>query len=316
MIFSVDKGETVAGCRVFDGTINRTKACFVIRGGEVVYTQLHGMKMLKHFKDDLRDYAYEVVVDVLESFVVERLISDDDANARRFVNEASMVLFNDMVNCAVSSRISLMMKCADHAHYPWESAPSITVDGIVPGALAYYAAALSDAAATMDVERTPNSERSCSLEAALENGDLQSLTLDVRAALYDGVRLLVGGVQEVHIFEVDLRRFTAVVDLTTQEKASLLCGDNADEVYSRCEVRVWPEQCAAAKTGRRWQLRGMSSSRHLNTLRDVKGADRPPQVTGPISVFGTFSLWVQDFDAVYRTKQKADLMMSALLLRV
>ncbi|KAJ1454743.1 hypothetical protein M885DRAFT_232069, partial [Pelagophyceae sp. CCMP2097] len=69
-----------------------------------------------------------------------------------------------------------------------------------------------------------NSERSCSLEAALENDDLQSLTLDVRAALYDGVRLLVGGVQEVHIFEVDLRRFTAVVDLTTQEKASLLCG--------------------------------------------------------------------------------------------
>ncbi|KAJ1461194.1 hypothetical protein M885DRAFT_558856, partial [Pelagophyceae sp. CCMP2097] len=121
---------------------------------------------------------------------------------------------------------------------------------------------------------------------------------------------------EVHIFEVDLRRFTAVVDLTTKEKASLLCGDNADEVYSRCEVRVWPEQCAAAKTERRWQLRGMSSSRHLNTLRDVKGADRYPQVTGPISVFGTFSLWVQDFDAVYRTKQKADLMMSALLLRV
>jgi translation initiation factor IF-2 len=54
MIFSVDKGETVAGCRVFDGTINRTKACFVIRGGEVVYTQLHGMKMLKHFKDDVK----------------------------------------------------------------------------------------------------------------------------------------------------------------------------------------------------------------------------------------------------------------------
>ncbi|KAJ1447748.1 hypothetical protein M885DRAFT_624086 [Pelagophyceae sp. CCMP2097] len=126
----------------------------------------------------------------------------------------------------------------------------------------------------MDVERAPNSERSCSLEAALENGDLQSLTLDVRAALYDGVRLLVGGVQEIHIFEVDLRRFTAVVDLTTQEKASLLCGDNADEVYSRCEV------------------------------------------TGSIFVFGTFSLWVQDFDAVYRTKQKADLMMFALLLRV
>ncbi|KAJ1447769.1 hypothetical protein M885DRAFT_624052 [Pelagophyceae sp. CCMP2097] len=112
------------------------------------------------------------------------------------------------------------------------------------------------------------------------------------------------------------RPFTAVLDLTTQERASLLCGDNADEVYSRCEVRVWPEQCAAAKTERRWQLRGMSSSRHLNTLRDVNGADRPPQVTGPISVFGTFSLWVQDFDAVYRTKQKADLMMSALLLRV
>ncbi|KAJ1445190.1 hypothetical protein M885DRAFT_626424 [Pelagophyceae sp. CCMP2097] len=189
-------------------------------------------------------------------FVVERLISDDDANARRFVNEASMVLFNDMMNCAVS------------------------------------------------------------LEAALENGDLQSLTLDVRAALYDGVRLLVGGVQEFHIFEVDLRRFTAVVDMTTQETASLICGDNADEVYSRCEVRVWPEQCAAAKTGRRWQLRGMSPSRHLNTLRDIKGADRSPQVTGPISVFGTFSLWVQDFDAVYRTKQKADLVMYALLLRV
>ncbi|KAJ1448778.1 hypothetical protein M885DRAFT_623126 [Pelagophyceae sp. CCMP2097] len=328
-------------------------------------------------------------------FVVERLISDDDANARPFVNEASMVMFNDMMNCAVSSRISLMMKCAgtvsynpssggrarawcfnshranaeaeaaehladegasdaldfiadqpkrhrlersdaverravralfddgaaemhdgaadesdgsdaaamggpsddprddgateqqrpsiaalqddaDHAHYPWESAPSITVDGIVPGALAYYAAALSDAAAAMDVECAPNSERSCSLEAALENGDLQSLTLDVRAALYDGVRLLVGGVQEVHIFEVDLRRFTAVVDLTTQEKASLLCGDNADEVYSRCEVRVWPEQCAAAKTERRWQLRGMSSSRHLNTLRD-------PRVVGSLA---------------------------------
>ncbi|KAJ1446967.1 hypothetical protein M885DRAFT_576774, partial [Pelagophyceae sp. CCMP2097] len=67
---------------------------------------------------------------------------------------------------------------------------------------------------------------------------------------------------------------------------------------------------------RRWQLRGMSSSRHLNTLRDVKGADRSPQVTGPISVFGTFSLWVQDFDAVYRTKKKADSMMYALLLRV
>ncbi|KAJ1446804.1 hypothetical protein M885DRAFT_624943, partial [Pelagophyceae sp. CCMP2097] len=97
------------------------------------------------------------------------------------------------------------------------------------------------------------------------------------------------------------RPFTAVVDLTTQEKASLLCGDNADEVYSRCEVRAWPEQCAAAKTERRWQLRGMSSSRHLNTLRDVKGADRSPQVTGPISGFGTFSFWVQDFDAVYRT---------------
>jgi hypothetical protein len=217
---------------------------------------------------------------------------------------------------AIYSSIAALRDDADHAHYPWENAPSITVDGIVPGALAYYAAALSDSAAAMDVERAPNSERSCSLEAALENGDLQSLTLDVRAALYDGVRLLVGGVQEVHIFEVDLRRFTAVVDLTTQEKASLLCGDNADEVYSRCEVRVWPEQCAAAKTERRWQLRGMSSSRHLNTLRDVKGADRSPQVTGPISVFGTFSLWVQDFDAVYRTKQKADLMMSALLLRV
>ncbi|KAJ1448933.1 hypothetical protein M885DRAFT_573557 [Pelagophyceae sp. CCMP2097] len=63
----------------------------------------------------LRDYAYEAVAEVLESvdtdefegsivywgdgrlkFVVERLISDDDANARWFVNEASMVLFNDM----------------------------------------------------------------------------------------------------------------------------------------------------------------------------------------------------------------------------
>ncbi|KAJ1447736.1 hypothetical protein M885DRAFT_575474 [Pelagophyceae sp. CCMP2097] len=172
--------------------------------------------------------------------------------------------------------IAALQDDADHAHYPWENAPSITVDGIVPGALAYYAAALSDAAAAMDVERAPNSERSCSLEAALENGDLQSLTLDVLAALYDGVRLQVGGVQEVHIFEVDLRRFTEVVDMTTQEEASLLCGDNADEVYSRCEVRVWPEQCAAAKTERRWQLRGMSSSRYLNTLRDVKGADRSP----------------------------------------
>ncbi|KAJ1445058.1 hypothetical protein M885DRAFT_626552 [Pelagophyceae sp. CCMP2097] len=217
-------------------------------------------------------------------FVVERLISDDDANARRFVNEASMVLFNDMVNCAVSSRISLMMKCA--------------------GTVSYNPSSGDRARAWCFNSHRANAEA----EAA-------SLTLDVRAALYDGVRLLVGGVQEVHIFEVDLRRFTAVVDLT-QEKASLLCGDNADEVYSRCEVRVWPEQCAAAKTERRWQLRGMSSSRHLNTLRDVKGADRSPQATGPISVFGTFSLWVQDFDAVYRTKQKADLMMSALLLRV
>jgi hypothetical protein len=84
----------------------------------------------------LRDYAYEAVADVLESvdtdefegnivywgdgrlkFVVERLISDDDANARRFVNEASMVLFNDMVNCAISSRFSLMMKCAGTVSY-------------------------------------------------------------------------------------------------------------------------------------------------------------------------------------------------------
>jgi len=53
-IFSVNKGETVAGCRVFDGTIDRTKACRVIRGGEVVYTQSHGMKMLKHFKDEVK----------------------------------------------------------------------------------------------------------------------------------------------------------------------------------------------------------------------------------------------------------------------
>ncbi|KAJ1451423.1 hypothetical protein M885DRAFT_570020 [Pelagophyceae sp. CCMP2097] len=267
----------------------------------------------------LRDYAYEVVADVLESvdtdefegnivywgdgrlkFVVERLISDDDANARRFVNEASMMLFNDMLNCAVSSRISLMMKCAGTVPYNPSS-----------GGRA-HAWCFNSHRANAEAEAAVPARR-LGLEAALENGDLQSLTLDVRAALYDGVRLLVGGVHEVHIFEVDLRRFTAVVDLTTQEKASLLCGDNADEMYPRCEVRVWPEQCAAAKTERRLQLRGMSSSRHLNTLRDVKGADRSPQVTGPISVFGMFSLWVQDFDAVYRTKQKAGLMMLSRL---
>ncbi|KAJ1445281.1 hypothetical protein M885DRAFT_579475, partial [Pelagophyceae sp. CCMP2097] len=68
---------------------------------------------------------------------VVRLISDADEEARRFVSTACIADFNEMDD-------------ADHAHYPWENAPSITVDGIVPGALAYYAAALSDSAAAMD----------------------------------------------------------------------------------------------------------------------------------------------------------------------
>jgi hypothetical protein len=102
---------------------------------------------------------------------------------------------------SIYSSIAALQDGADHAHYPWEYAPCITVDASVLRALAYYAAAWPDAAAAMDVERTSGSERS--LEAALESGDLQSLTLDVRAALYDGVRLLVGGAQEVRIVEVD-----------------------------------------------------------------------------------------------------------------
>jgi hypothetical protein len=84
----------------------------------------------------LRDDAYEAVADVLESvdtdefdgnivywgdgrlkLVVERLISDDNEDARRFVNEASVVLFNDMVKCAVWSRKSLTMKCAGTMSY-------------------------------------------------------------------------------------------------------------------------------------------------------------------------------------------------------
>jgi hypothetical protein len=102
---------------------------------------------------------------------------------------------------SIYSSIAALQDGADHAHYPWEYAPSITVDASVPRALVYYAAAWPNAAAAIDVERTSGSERS--LEAALESGDLQSLTLDVRAALYDGVWLLLGGAQEVRIVEVD-----------------------------------------------------------------------------------------------------------------
>jgi hypothetical protein len=57
----------------------------------------------------------------------------------------------------------------------------------------------------------------------------------------------------------------------------LLCGDDADEVCSRCEARVWPSQCTAAQTERRWKLRGTSTPRQLVTLREVMGADRSPQ---------------------------------------
>lgn len=154
---------------------------------------------------------------------------------------------------------------------------------------------------------------------ALQAGTLHAASLDVRVALYDAVKLLAAGAQEVFIIELDLKKVDAVGDLTTEEKASLYCDldADADVVYSRCEVRVRPAQCAAAQTARRWHLRsiGARRPRYIGKLRTVMGKDRSPQVPGPIAVFGSFSLWVEAFNADFRLPASANSLMSELLYR-
>jgi hypothetical protein len=181
----------------------------------------------------------------------------------------------------------------------------------------YYAVVLEDGgAAAMDVEHAGGAESS--FGDALQAGKLHAASLDVRVALYDGVKLLADGAQEVFIIEVDLKKVDAIGDLTTQEKSSLYCDLDADaeELYSRCEVRVHLAQCAAAQTARRWHLRSETANkRYIQQLRKVMGKDRSPQVPGPIAVFGSFSLWVEDFDAEFRDQRTADSLMNQLLCR-
>ncbi len=97
--------------------------------------------------------------------------------------------------------------------------------------------------------------------------------------------------------------------MTTLERASDFCGADAAEVRSRCEIRIQPVACAGARTKPCWELRGTLTSRQIVNLRAVTGKDRSPQVPGPISIFSSFSMWLEAFDAVFRTEQKATMLM-------
>ena len=104
-----------------------------------------------------------------------------------------------------------------------------------------------------------------------------------------------------------------LVDLSTLQTARLFTKKEefALEAYSRSEIFI-----AAPKTEfiqKKWRL--TMQKRGGVALLSVKGNDRSPQCAGAIKTFGSYKLWVEDFDAKSQTATAVHNMLGKMIVR-
>lgn len=56
-LFDLSNGQRIAGCRVTDGTVNKSDAIRIVRGDDILHTDTRGCSTLKRFKDDVTSVA-------------------------------------------------------------------------------------------------------------------------------------------------------------------------------------------------------------------------------------------------------------------